>query len=175
VALVLSGGGARGAYEIGVLSALLPALAEEEQPNVVFGTSVGALNAAYIAAHAHRQLDATLRDGKRIWEQIRWEQVLTAPWSRGKFERLGRYLLGVAGARGMRVPSVLDSAPLEPTVNELIPDFDQIERNISSEKLAAAAVVATSALTSRSVVFHHGGTPEPPRDPSGGSITSGSS
>jgi len=167
VALVLSGGGARGAYEIGVLSALLPALPQEEQPNLVIGTSVGALNAAYIAAHAHDGLDATLRDGKRIWEEIDWGQILTAPWSASQFERLGRYLLGVAGVRGMRVPSVLDSAPLESTVKELIPDFDQIERNIP-EKLAAAAVVATSALTSRSVVFHHGGEPEQPRDPKRG-------
>src|SRR5207244_5012046 len=53
VALVLAGGGARGAYEIGALSVLLPRLTERgERPNIMLGTSVGALNAAYLAAGA---------------------------------------------------------------------------------------------------------------------------
>ena len=47
VAIVLSGGGARGAYEIGALSVLLPALeARGERPRIIVGTSVGAFNAA---------------------------------------------------------------------------------------------------------------------------------
>lgn len=52
VALVLAGGGARGAYEIGVLSVLLPALEEDERPDIIIGTSVGAINIAYLAANA---------------------------------------------------------------------------------------------------------------------------
>jgi NTE family protein len=61
VALVLAGGGARGAYEIGVLSVLLPALEEDERPQIIVGTSVGAINTAYLAANADQppgQLEA---------------------------------------------------------------------------------------------------------------------
>src|SRR3954454_4004320 len=55
IGLVLAGGGARGAYEAGVLRALLPALAERgERPGIVVGTSVGALNAAYLATKADK-------------------------------------------------------------------------------------------------------------------------
>src|SRR3954470_13672753 len=53
IALVLAGGGARGAYEIGALRALLPWLDEQGQrPDVMVGTSIGALNAAFLAARA---------------------------------------------------------------------------------------------------------------------------
>src|SRR5674536_401032 len=54
VGLVLAGGGARGAYEVGALSVLLPALeAAGQRPSVLVGTSVGAINIAYFAANAH--------------------------------------------------------------------------------------------------------------------------
>ena len=54
IGLVLSGGGARGAYEAGVMSVLLPALeARGERPNIYVGTSVGAINAAYLASSRH--------------------------------------------------------------------------------------------------------------------------
>lgn len=57
VAVVLAGGGAHGAYELGALSALLPALAERgAQPSLFVGTSVGAINAACLAPEASRQL-----------------------------------------------------------------------------------------------------------------------
>lgn len=51
---MLAGGGARGAYEMGVLSALLPALPEHEQPNLILGTSVGALNATFLAGSVQK-------------------------------------------------------------------------------------------------------------------------
>jgi NTE family protein len=50
---VLAGGGARGAYEAGVLSILLPALERRgERPTVIVGTSAGAMNAVSLAADA---------------------------------------------------------------------------------------------------------------------------
>ena len=53
IGLVLSGGGARGAYEAGVMSVLGPALDRRgERPTIYIGTSVGAVNAAYLASAA---------------------------------------------------------------------------------------------------------------------------
>src|SRR4051794_32645286 len=53
VALVLPGGGARGAYEVGALSVLLPVLeARGERPVILCGTSVGAINATALGATA---------------------------------------------------------------------------------------------------------------------------
>src|SRR5665213_4281494 len=58
VALVLAGGGARGAYEAGALSVLLPLLEKRgERPRILIGTSVGALNVSFLAANAHLPTD----------------------------------------------------------------------------------------------------------------------
>lgn len=162
IALVLAGGGARGAYEIGVLSALLPALPEDEQPNLILGTSVGALNATFLASALQKGPQEALAEGRAIWDGIRWSDVLASP-SLVDIERLLRGFLGFAGLPGMDVPGLLDSSPLEDTVKKRI-DFDQIEHNVASGKLVGAAVVATSALNGRSVVFHCGGEPKHKRD-----------
>ena len=53
VAIVLSGAGARGAYEAGALSVLLPFLKGDDCPRMVLGTSAGALNAAILASYLH--------------------------------------------------------------------------------------------------------------------------
>jgi NTE family protein len=62
---------------------------------------------------------------------------------------------------GARLESLLDPTPLSATVREHV-DFVQIERNVRAGALDGAAVVATSALTSRSVVFHCGLESPPP-------------
>lgn len=163
VGLVLAGGGARGAYEIGALSALLPALeARGERPRVIVGTSVGALNAAFLAGTAERPVEEVLSRGLAVWEGIRFEQVLEHLGSPGALRRLVRYVGQFLGVPGARLEALLDPAPLRGTLAELVP-FDAIERNVMTGALHAAGVVATSALTSRSVVFHRGGAP-PARD-----------
>src|SRR6185503_515081 len=77
VGLVLAGGGARGAYEVGALSELLPRLDAQERPRVIVGTSVGAINAAYIAATADLPVSEALEQGCDIWRDMRWESALS--------------------------------------------------------------------------------------------------
>src|SRR3954447_23358328 len=59
IGMVLSGGGARGAYEFGALEVLAPVL--DEPPRLIVGTSAGGLGAAYLAANAHAGLEAAAR------------------------------------------------------------------------------------------------------------------
>jgi NTE family protein len=156
VGLVLAGGGARGAYEMGALSVLLPALEERGQrPRVIVGTSVGALNAAYLAASAHLPAAQVVEAGQRIWSRIRFQQVLEPLASPGVLRRLGQYLAQFLGRRP-HLRGLLDPGPLRQTLQELI-QFEQIERNVAAGSLSAGAVVATSPSTNRSVVFHAGG------------------
>ena len=162
IALVLAGGGARGAYEIGALSVILPALPVNERPNLILGTSVGALNGAYLAATLPDGVEAALEDGRAIWESIRWGDVLDSPSFRD-FERLLRGAVNFTGLFSTHVPALLDATPVQRTLERVIP-FDRIQRNVDSGAIAAAAVVATSAHTGRSVVFHHGGKPDERRD-----------
>jgi NTE family protein len=161
-ALVLAGGGARGAYEVGALSVLAPALTEDERPQIVLGTSVGAINAAYLAAHAAQPLDQVAADGLSLWSSIGFNQVLRPLLSLPEAARLGGYIGEVLGIRGLRADSILDPQPLQATLKDLIP-FEQIHENVAAGHLQTAAVVASSAATKLSVVFHDGG-PEPARD-----------
>ncbi|MGB0092207.1 MAG: patatin-like phospholipase family protein [Solirubrobacteraceae bacterium] len=164
VALVLAGGGARGAYEAGALSVLLPVLEDRgERPRILIGTSVGALNISFLAANAQLSTSQLIADALMLWETIRWGEVARRLVSGGTLLRLSEYAGEVLGVPGARLESLLDSQPLRATLRERI-DFDQLERNIQAGALDAAGVVATSALTSRSVVFHSGlGSPSPDR------------
>jgi NTE family protein len=156
-ALVLAGGGARGAYEVGALSALVPALTEDERPQIVLGTNV-----AYLAANAHKPLDEVAEAGLTLWRSIGFGQILRPLLSLPEAARLGGYVGEVLGIRGTAPESVLDPAPLKATLKDLIP-FSQIHANVEAGHLQTAGVVASSAATKLSVVFHDGG-PEPPRD-----------
>lgn len=162
IALVLAGGGARGAYEMGALSALLPALAEHEQPQIIIGTSVGAINAAYLAAHADESPSQMVEGGIGLWSEIGFSSVLKPLVSVSEGARLVSYVREVLGSRSARTYSVLDPTPLSATLDRLV-EFERIHENVRAEKLAAAAVVATSGRTNTSVVFHDGG-PSPAAD-----------
>jgi NTE family protein len=162
IALVLAGGGARGAYEAGALSALLPALPEDQRPNLIVGSSVGAVNGAYLAATLPDGIEPSLAQGRAIWEGIRWGDVLATPSLRD-LDRILRGVVNFTGLLTLHVPALLDATPLKPTLERLIP-FARIEKHVDDGALLAVAVVATSALTGRSVVFHYGGTPDEVRD-----------
>jgi len=153
---VLAGGGARGAYEIGALSILLPELPQDERPQIIIGTSVGAINAAYLAANADQAPTQLADGGNELWRKISYGRVLRPLLSPSEGARLWSYLGEVAGSRRAHTKSVLDPTPLTSTLSELIA-FEQIHPNVRAKHLATAAVVATSGRTSTSVVFHDGG------------------
>ncbi|HEY2702963.1 MAG TPA: patatin-like phospholipase family protein [Candidatus Dormibacteraeota bacterium] len=164
VGLVLSGGGARGAYEIGVLSVLAPILeARNERPQIIVGTSAGAINAALLAAGAHLPFGDAIQRAEGTWQMTRYEDVLGPLISLGELKRLLLYGLELAGVPGASVPSLLDSGPQSQTLASRI-GFDRVARNVTEGRLQSVAAVATSYRTNRSVVFHHGGSP-PPHDP----------
>jgi NTE family protein len=165
IALVLSGGGARGAYEMGVLSELLPELERRgEAPAIIVGTSVGAFNAAFLASNAHRPARDAVADGVAFWHETGWRDSL-APIGALPGEPARRRLFAqLLGVKRPRVHAVLDPTPLESTLAR-VADFDQIARNVGAGgPLDAVAVATTSALTGHTVVFHAGGDP-PERDP----------
>ena len=153
---MLAGGGARGAYEMGALSVLLPALDERERPRIIVGTSVGAINTAYLAAHADESPKQMVDGGIELWNEIGFGSVLKPLVSVSEGMRLLSYAREVLGSRHAHTYSVLDPTPLTATLNRLIA-FERIHANVSAKHLATAAVVATSGRTNMSVVFHDGG------------------
>jgi NTE family protein len=162
VALVLAGGGARGAYEVGALSALLPQLRADERPRIIIGTSVGAINAAYLAANADKPPDQLAAGAVELWRGISYGRVLRPLLSLSEAARGLSYAREVLGSRAAHTTSLLDPGPLTSTLADLIA-FEQIHANVEAGHIDSAAVVATSGLTNVSVVFHDGA-PTPPTD-----------
>jgi NTE family protein len=163
IGLVLAGGGARGAYEIGALRALLPWLERrhKQRPDLIVGTSVGALNAAYLAANADKTADKLMDDAWHKWLEIGYRQVLDPFLSLGELATAGRITLSVLLRRVLPY-SLLDPEPLRSTLADLVA-FEDIRRRREDGSLRVCGVVATAAHTNRSVVFHDGG-PDPPSD-----------
>jgi NTE family protein len=161
---VLAGGGARGAYEVGTLAALAPALtARKQTPDILVGTSIGALNSAFFAARADQPLTATAAAGLEMWRGLRWDDAFRPLVSPAELARLLGAVAMFAHLPGPGLLGLLDPAPLIDTLKGLVP-FERIARNVEDRALTAAAVVATSYATTGSVVFHDGG-PVPAPDP----------
>ncbi len=156
---MLAGGGARGAYEMGALATLAPALtARGQAPDIVVGTSIGALNSAFLAARAAEPLQGAAAAALEMWRELRWGDAfrpLVSPW---ELRRLLSATAMLAGVPGADLWGLLDPSPLRDTLARLVA-FRQIATNVRDGSLTAAAVVATAYATTRSVVFHHGGPP----------------
>src|ERR1700682_2333974 len=105
LALVLSGGGARGAYEVGVLRYVLgkltPRLGDSARPRIFSGTSVGAINACAFAAH-HDLPDFAVRQLAERWRQLGLEQIFQLGW--GDLAGLTRWLFGSGPPRPPALP-----------------------------------------------------------------------
>jgi NTE family protein len=109
VGVVLPGGGARGACEAGALSVLLPALeARGERVSIVCGTSVGSINAAFLAGAAAQPAAAQAEALLAHWRDLRKHSVI-GPRTALSLLRLAGELLEVPG---LRAASLLDPSPL---------------------------------------------------------------
>jgi NTE family protein len=145
VGLVLAGGGARGAYEIGALSVLLPRLAEifeqpEWRPQIVLGTSAGALNAAFLGARASERHDALLDEAREVWGGMSWDSVVKGPRPEVFFP------LGAPA-------SVFDTGPLWEKVLPLGLDEIGNQLRTNSNGMETVGLVTTLAATSLTRVF----------------------
>ncbi len=151
LALVLSGGGARGAYELGVLKhvlgELVPRLGPEAIPRVLAGTSVGAINACCLGALAAAPGMGVEQICAR-WQELRLADVFRLGW--GDLAGLVRWLLGKGDARGPH--ALLDATPLAELVRTLVP-WRALHQNVQSGLLHAVTVSATDVESGHTVVF----------------------
>jgi NTE family protein len=157
--LVLTAGGARGAYQAGVLKrvAEIPALRGRPSPfMIVAGASAGAINGAILAARSEDFATAA-SEVARVWGELRVEQVFRTD--------LGALALGAAGlARDFALggllgstvsTGLLDTAPLAALLEGVFPQTG-IYDSIVNGRLYAVAVTATSYHSGRSFIFVQG-------------------
>ena len=147
-ALVLMGGGARTAYQAGVLHALSTMLslqgggAGERFPfSILVGTSAGALNAAFLASRAGEGLQAFSQLAS-FWTTLRSSQVykLKVPaWIRSS--RIAAALFLSQQMRAQQ--ALLDNTPLVDTLHRVI-SLGRIEQALQDKTLRAVAVTASS-------------------------------
>src|ERR1700731_574511 len=156
VGLVLTGGGSRSAYQVGVLIALTEMLPRARNPfQVIVGTSAGAIAASVLAAEAH-QWRRAVEGLERVWANFRSEQVFHV--DPVHMLRAGaHWILALASGGLVLTPpkSMLDNAPLRQLLAVHV-DFAGIRRSISRGHLRAVALCSTSYVTGHSVAFYDG-------------------
>lgn len=154
--LVLSGGGARAAYQVGVLAAiadLLPDATCNPFP-VIVGTSAGAINAVGLACGALHFSESVHRL-TRVWQNFSCDQVYRTDWpglvhQAARF--IGRSLLGI----GPEVPvALLDNSPLRSLLAREL-DFAGIAAAVRARQLRAIAVTAFGYDSGQAVTFYQG-------------------
>ena len=154
--LILSGGGARAAYQVGVLAAiaeLLPAGAINPFP-VIVGTSAGAINAVSLASGA-MDFTRAVEHLALFWQGFESRRVLRSDWS-GVLHQATRFFAHSLLGLGSHVPvALLDSSPLRDLLQDRI-NFPGVEQAIAGHHLRAVAVTAFGYSSSQAVTFYQG-------------------
>lgn len=156
IGLIMTGGGARAAYQVGVMRALhdmLPRGIANPFP-IICGTSAGAINAAVLATDAH-DFRRGVRRLMTVWKNFHVHQVYRADaW--GALGNSAHWLLAAAsGGRLSNRISLLDNTPLAQLLERHV-DFPAIGRNIEAGHLAAFAVTCSGYTSGQSVTFYQG-------------------
>lgn len=160
--LILTGGGARAAYQVGVLAALaqLRRDAGISQGNpfpIIAGTSAGAINAATLACQSD-DFDAAVDGLVHIWQNIHVEQVYAAD-SFGVIRTGARWMtmmsLGWALARWKRSrpKSLLDNAPLGDLLRRWV-KLDRLDAQLAAGHVQALAISGSSYTSGQHVTFY---------------------
>jgi NTE family protein len=148
IAVILSGGGARGAYEVGVLwyifDELTRILGAAPRIDILCGTSVGAINACYVAAHLGDPV-LGLRRLVELWSEVELTRVLG--FGLRQVVTLPRVLLGGGEGYGL-----FDVRPMAELVQREI-SWRAVSRCLRRGMLRALTVSCTEVSTGRTVVF----------------------
>jgi NTE family protein len=160
VALVLTGGGARAAYQIGFLRCLarnMPA----ERFDIITGVSAGAINASFLASHPGPLVDAV--DAlSEIWSGLSPERIFRVGGLSlaGSAARWGLRLISGGGGATPSTEGFLDTAPLRRLLEECLqPVNDQIPGiadNVASGKLSAVALTGLNYSTGQTITWVQG-------------------
>ena len=154
--LVLTGGGARAAYQVGVVKAVRDVLGGPKKNPfpIVCGTSAGAINATTLAVFAD-DFSGAVATLLEQWENMHCHQIYrTDAWHIMKSG--ARWLAAMMLVSRHNPISLLDNAPLAAMLARNLP-FERIQANIDAGSLYAVCVTASGYTTGQSVSFFQGG------------------
>lgn len=156
-ALILSGGGARAAYQVGVLCAVSEIIGDTSEPvfPIICGTSAGAINALALACHKSN-FRRSVSDLYTIWNDLSVEKVVRPGWSdlaRGVRRVTGSFL--TQGISDSNPIALLDNSPLRSLIQSHI-NFSNLNLAIEAKKIEAVSVTAMSYASGDSISFFQG-------------------
>lgn len=157
--LVLSGGGARGAYQVGVLSAIQhisKTSGVEARFDFLSGVSAGAINASSLASNCDNFQNAA-ENLVKLWSVLSADKVFsTDSLTMGKIGLRWMSELSFGSLTGTTPGrSLLDTAPLRKLIHDNM-DYEKVEKNIKNGHLTALAVTALNYANSATVTFIQG-------------------
>ena len=146
-ALILSGGGARGAYQVGVLKGLAEILKKAKFKNpfqILSGVSAGAINSAKLASEIEN-FDVAVEKLVHLWSQMSTEQVFKTD-----FLSLNKFSLGLFGQN--KLNALLDTSPLRTLITKNC-DFSKIKKNLDQNLLESLIITANNYDNNSAVSF----------------------
>jgi len=155
-ALILSGGGARASYQVGVLLALSDILPTLHNPfPIICGTSAGAINATAIAAHKGEFREAAVDLGS-AWGKLEIDNVFRSGWWSlfGGSAKIAASLFN-EGIGKKKPLALLDNSPLREFLLSIIP-FENLSDRVRSGNLEALCITALGYNSGESVSFFQG-------------------
>ncbi|MBR9857179.1 MAG: patatin-like phospholipase family protein [Gammaproteobacteria bacterium] len=155
-AMVLTGGGARAAYQVGVLKAISECY-PRGQPipfPILCGTSAGAINATALACYASC-FHLGVRKLEYVWRHLHTEDVLRLQVGRIVTHSLKSLVSGMLGRPTQMALPLFDNSPLERLLEKMI-DFQRIDNNLLYGALEVLAVTASNYNTGDSTTFFQG-------------------
>lgn len=157
IALVLPGGGARGAFQVGVLKALAESLPKKSANpfSVISGTSAGAINSVVLASRA-QHFRSAIAELEQVWAHFRCHQVYKTDHLTMLKSSVHWLLSIVLGGWLVGTPkSLLDNAPLRELLSRNV-HFPRIRVAIENGNLTAVAITAAGYESARSTSFFEG-------------------
>jgi len=152
--LVLSGGGARAAYQVGVLLRIAERVPDLEIP-IITGVSAGAINATLLAGHSGDFASAA-KELAHCWESLTLAQVMDARLGTALIAALRLVWKGATHAAGLEFHSLVDISPLRRFLEPRAP-LAGIGTNVASGHLRALGLSATCYESGETVTFVQGG------------------
>jgi NTE family protein len=153
-ALVLTGGGARAAYQVGVLSAIATFIPRNHGIPfpIICGTSAGAINSTGLACYASC-FHLGVKKLEWVWKNLHTHRIYHSDAMR-VFSHITRGMLASFQAEyaNKQPRSLLNNAPLKKLLNEVM-DFQRIDKNIARGCLSAVSVTASSYTNGDSISF----------------------
>jgi NTE family protein len=161
LAIALDGGGARAAYQVGLLRWLARHYPTLRIP-IITGVSAGAINAVYLAAHPG-SLKAAIDDLTRLWGQLKLDHVFRVDSASlvGNIWHWGLRLIAGGGAIAPPLRGLVDTAPLRGTLEEIFAPVERgeiigVARNLEAGHLRGLAVMTSSYATGQTVAWVQG-------------------